>query len=332
VRIGIGVGAGAGDENSISSMIKQVQRAEESGFDSVWVANIFGVDAITFLAMAGRETSKIELATGVVPTYPRHPTVMAQQALTAAAASENRFTLGIGLSHKVVIENMMGLDYSKPIRHTREYLSVLIPLLEGEQVRFRGEEYRVAAQVEVGGAKRPPVLVAALGPQMLKLAGKMADGTVTWMGGPKYLAETAVPTIRAAAAEAGRPAPRIAAGFPIAVTNEVESARATASKVFAVYGTLPSYRAVLDIEGAEDASSVAILGSAAEVETQVRALAAAGVTDFNASAYAIEGDPNAISRTYELLAGLAKAGFRPSAKSFVRQHPDEPFTDTRRSG
>src|SRR5688572_24127605 len=139
VRIGIGVGAGAGDENSISSMIKQVQRAEESGFDSVWVANIFGVDAITFLAMAGRETSKIELATGVVPTYPRHPTVMAQQALTAAAASENRFTLGIGLSHKVVIENMMGLDYSKPIRHTREYLSVLIPLLEGEQVRFRGE-------------------------------------------------------------------------------------------------------------------------------------------------------------------------------------------------
>ena len=138
-----------------------------------------------FLALAGRETSKIELGTGVVPTYPRHPTALAQQALTAAAASNNRLTLGIGLSHRVVIENMLGLDYSKPIRHTREYLSVLMPLLEGNRVSFRGEEYRVAAQIQVAGAARPPVLVAALGPQMLKLAGKMADGTITWMGGPK---------------------------------------------------------------------------------------------------------------------------------------------------
>ena len=308
MRIGIGVGAGAGDEGSISSMIKQVQRAEESGFDAVWVANIFGIDAIMFLALAGRETSKIELGTFVVPTYPRHPTALAQQALTAAEASGNRFTLGIGLSHKVVIENMFGMDYSKPIRHTREYLSVLMPLLEGKQVSFQGEEFRVNAQISVPGAKKPPVMVAALGPQMLKLAGKMADGTATWMGGPKYLAETAVPAITSAATEAGRPAPRIVSGFPIAVTDKVEAARDSASKLFAVYGTLPSYRAVLDIEGAADASSVAIVGSAAEVESQVRALAAAGVTDFNASAYPVEGDPNAIARTFELLAGLAKAG------------------------
>ena len=308
MRIGIGVGAGAGDEGTLGAMIKQVQRAEESGFDSVWVANIFGVDAITFLALAGRETKTIELGTGVVPTYPRHPTAMAQLALTAAAASNNRFTLGIGLSHKIVIENMMGLDYSKPIRHTREYLSVLIPLLEGQQVRFTGEEYRVAAQIQVAGAKRPPVLVAALGPQMLKLAGKMADGTVTWMGGPKYLSDTAIPTIRAAAAEAGRPAPRIVAGFPVAVTDNPDAARATASKVFAMYGTLPSYRAVLDVEGAADASAVAIVGNEAEVEKQIRALAAAGVTDFNVSAYAVDGDPTAVSRTFELVAGLAKVG------------------------
>jgi len=307
VRIGIGVGAGAGEEGSLASMIKQVQRAEQSGFDAVWVANIFGVDAITFLALAGRETSTIELATGVVPTYPRHPTAMAAQALTAAAASENRFTLGIGLSHKVVIENMLGLDYSKPIRHTREYLSVLVPLLEGKQVRFQGQEYRVTAQIQVAGATRPPVLVAALGPQMLKLAGKLADGTVTWMGGPRYLAETAVPTIRAAAAEAGRPAPRIAAGFPVAVTNDVAAAKSTASKVFAVYGTLPSYRAVLDVEGAADASSVAIVGNEEEVERQIRALAASGVTDFNGSAYPVEGDPGSVKRTFELLSALAKA-------------------------
>lgn len=308
MRMGIGVGAGAGEEGTVGAMIKQVQRAEESGFDAVWVANIFGVDAITFLALAGRETKTIELGTGVVPTYPRHPTAMAQQALTAAAASNNRFTLGIGLSHKVVIENMLGLDYSKPIRHTREYLSVLMPLLEGKQTTFRGEEYRVAAQIRVAGATRPPVLVAALGPQMLKLAGKMADGTITWMGGPRYLAETAIPAIRAAAAEAGRPAPRVVAGFPVAVTSDSAAARATASKAFAVYGTLPSYRAVLDVEGAADASAVAIVGDEAEVERQIRALAASGVTDFNASAYPVEGDPGALRRTFELLSGLAKAG------------------------
>jgi len=308
MRIGIGVGAGAGEEGTISHMIEQVQRAEASGFDAVWVANIFGVDAITFLALAGRETSKIELGTGVVPTYPRHPTAMAQQALTAAAASGNRFTLGIGLSHRVVIETMFGLDYSKPIRHTREYLSVLIPLLEGQQVRFQGEEYRVNAQITVAGAKRPPVVVAALGPQMLKLAGRLADGTITWMGGPKYLAETAVPAIRAAAAAAGRPAPRVVAGFPVAVTVDAAAARATASKVFSVYGTLPSYRAVLDVEGAADASGVAIVGTEEEAGAQIRALAKAGVTDFNAAAFPVEGDPSAVARTFEFLAALAKEG------------------------
>jgi F420-dependent oxidoreductase-like protein len=203
---------------------------------------------------------------------------------------------------------MMGLDYSKPIRHTREYLSVLMPLLEGKQAMFRGEEYRVAAQITVAGANRPPVLVAALGPQMLKLVGKMADGTITWMGGPKYLAETAIPAIRAAAAEAGRPAPRIVAGFPVAVTVDATAARATASKVFAVYGTLPSYRAVLDVEGAADASGVAIVGTEEEVETQIRALAASGVTDFNASAFPVEGDPNAVARTFEFLSAIAREG------------------------
>jgi F420-dependent oxidoreductase-like protein len=305
MKIGIGVGG----DGTIDAMIKQVQRAEESGFDSAWAANIFGVDAITLLALAGRETSRIELGTGVVPTYPRHPTAIAQQALTAAAASNGRFTLGIGLSHKVVIENMLGMDYSKPIRHTREYLSVLMPLLEGKQVNFQGEEYRVAATVRLAGAEKPPVLVAALGPQMLKLVGKMADGTITWMGGPKYLAETAIPMIRTAAAQAGRPAPRIVAGFPIAVTNNADAARASAAKTFAMYGTLPSYRAVLDVEGAEPAS-VAIIGNEAEVEQQVRALAAVGVTDLNAAAFPVEGDPGAIGRTYETLAALAKAGIK----------------------
>jgi F420-dependent oxidoreductase-like protein len=305
LKIGIGIGITGGE--GLSDAIRAIQRAEEKGFDSVWLPNIFGLDAVTTIAVAGRETSRIELGTFVVPTYPRHPVALAQQALTASAATGGRFTLGIGLSHRVVIEGMLGLDYSKPVRHMREYLSVLVPLLEGKPVQFRGEEYRVQAQLAVPGAARPSVVVAALGPQMLKLAGRLADGTATWMGGPTYLRDTAIPAIRAAAAEAGRPTPRVVAGFPVAVTAHEEAARASAAKVFAVYGTLPSYRAVLDVEGATTPADVAIVGTAGTVERALEHLAAAGVTDFNASPFPVDGDPDAVLRTYELLAHLRAA-------------------------
>jgi len=304
----IGLGIGITGSEGIDDVIRQIQRAEEAGFDSAWLPNIFGLDAITTIAVAGRETSRIELGTFVVPTYPRHPVAMAQQALTAAAAAGGRFTLGIGLSHRIVIEGMFGLDYSKPVRHMREYLSVLIPLLEGKQVQFRGEEYRVQAQLTVPGVSRPSVVVAALGPQMLKLAGRLADGTATWMGGASYLRNTAIPAIRAAAAEAGRPAPRVVSGFPVAVTDYPDRARESAARIFAVYGQLPAYRAVLDVEGAAGPADVAIVGSEAEVEARLRELADAGVTDFNASPFPVDGDPGAVRRTVEFLAAARREG------------------------
>jgi 5,10-methylenetetrahydromethanopterin reductase len=304
----IGLGIGITGSEGIDDVIRQIQRAEEAGFDSAWLPNIFGLDAITTIAVAGRETSRIELGTFVVPTYPRHPVAMAQQALTAAAAAGGRFTLGIGLSHRIVIEGMFGLDYSKPVRHMREYLSVLIPLLEGKQVQFRGEEYRVQAQITVPGVSRPSVVVAALGPQMLKLAGRLADGTATWMGGASYLRNTAIPAIRAAAADAGRPAPRVVSGFPVAVTDYPDRARESAARIFAVYGQLPSYRAVLDVEGAAGPADVAIVGSEAEVEARLRELADAGVTDFNASPFPVDGDPGAVRRTVEFLAAARREG------------------------
>jgi len=313
VRIGIGIGAATGVDGTLDEVLEQARQAEADGFASAWMANIFAHDAITTLALAGKVTSTIELGTFVVPTYPRHPTAIAQQALTAAAATGGRFTLGIGLSHKLVIEDMFGLDYSKPIRHMREYLSVLNPLLAGEAVRFRGEEFRVAAQLTVGGATKPPVIVAALGPQMLKLAGRMADGTATWMGGPKYLADTAVPLITEAAKEAGRPAPRIVSGFPIALTNKRDEAKQAASQTFAIYGQLPSYRAVLDVEGAKDASDIAIVGDESEVERALRNLAEAGVTDFNGSPYPVPADPDAQARTRSFLARLARSGLATPA-------------------
>lgn len=133
MKIGIGIGAGVGEEGDLGQMLAAFERAEAAGFDAAWMPNIFGFDAVTLLSLAGQVTSSIELGTFVVPTYPRHPTALAQQALTAAAATNGRFTLGIGLSHRVVIENMLGLDYSKPVRHMREYLSVLVPLLEARR-------------------------------------------------------------------------------------------------------------------------------------------------------------------------------------------------------
>ncbi|MFN0093894.1 MAG: TIGR03564 family F420-dependent LLM class oxidoreductase [Dehalococcoidia bacterium] len=303
MRIGIGIET-AGE---LDAVLANFSKAEADGFDSVWLPNIFGYDAITLLSLAGRVTERLELGTFVVPTYPRHPSALAQQALTAAAATQNRFVLGIGLSHKLVIEDMFGLDYSKPIRHMREYLTILDRALTGQPTRFAGEEYRVGFQVQVPGAKKPPVVVAALGPQMLKLAGRLSDGTATWMGGPKYLAETAIPTISAAASEAGRPAPRVVSGFPIAVTTLPDQARKSAAAALVIYGQLPSYRATLDRGGYGTPGDVAIVGSEAQVLDQMKALAAAGVTDFNASPFAVEGDPGAGARTYAFLAEVARS-------------------------
>jgi len=302
----IGLNAGLGRNVSLDDLLTQIAVAERDGFASVWVSNIFSFDALMLLALAGSHTKTIELGTAVVPTYPRHPSALAQQALTAQAVTGNRLALGIGLSHKVVIEGMLGLSYAKPIRHMREYLAVLNALLSGNPASFQGEEYRVNAQLSVPGAKAPPVLVAALGEQMLKLAGAQSDGTVVWMGGAKYLGETAVPSITKAAREAGRPAPRVVASFPVAVTSKTGAARLSASKVFAVYAQLPSYRAVLDIEGAAGAADVALIGSEEEVAAQVKRLADAGVTDFSAALYDVREDPEARERTYRFVAGLAK--------------------------
>lgn len=304
----IGLNAGLGRNAPLNDLLAQIEKAEADGFPSAWVANISAHDALMVLALAGRQTKKIELGTAVVPTFPRHPVALAQQALTAQAASGNRIVLGIGLSHRVTIEDRLGLEFAKPILHMREYLSVLNGVLTGKPSEFRGKQYRVKTQLTVPGATPPPILVAALGPQMLRLAGTLASGTITWMGGRKYLAGTAVPRITKAAREAGRPSPRIVAGLPIAVTNKLDAARATASQNYAVYGTLPSYRAILDVEGASDPAQVAIIGDEVQVEKQLRDLASAGVTDFNASLFEIADDSGARARTYQFLANLAKKG------------------------
>lgn len=297
MRIGIIVGASEGGD--LDALVAQAKSLEEAGFASLWAANIFGLDAITTMAIVGRETERIELGTAVVPTYPRHPTAIAQQALTVSAASQGRFALGIGLSHKLVIENMLGFSYDKPARHMKEYLAVLGPLLRGEAVAHDGDEYKVNLALQVPGAKAVPLLVAALGPVMLKLTGRLADGTITWMTGPKTLEDHIIPTLGKAAADAGRPSPRTVAGLPIVITNDPASARETIGKQLVMYGQLPSYRAMLDREGAAGPADVALAGDEAEVGAALDRLRDIGLTDFNAAIMPIE--EGAGERTLEFL-------------------------------
>jgi len=283
-------------DNSIDGLVAEARQAERDGFASYWMPQIFGPDALTTLAVIGREVPRIELGTSVVPTYPRHPMMLAQQATTTNAIVGGRLCLGIGLSHKVVIEDMMGMSFDKPLRHMREYLSILMPLIEEGKVSFAGETLTAHAGISIPNASRSGVVVAALGPQMLTLAAAKTDGTLTWCTGPETLRTLTIPTITEAASRLGRPSPRVIAALPVCVTADVTGARARAAEIFAVYGQLPSYRAMLDHEGAAGPADIAIVGTAAEVSARIAALADIGVTDFAAVEFGATPDEIAATR------------------------------------
>ena len=298
MRIGAMIGAD-GTKESIDAVVQLGKEIEAAGLDHVWIANIFSYDAITTLALIGRETSRVRLGTAVTPTYPRHPGALAQQALTTAAASNNRFTLGIGLSHQVVIENMFGMSYDKPAKHMREYLNVLMPLLRGETASYQGEQYNVQGlTLDVPGVTDLPVVVAALGPAMIKLTAELADGTNTWMVGPKTMEEHIIPSFHAA----GRQDPAIVAGMPIVLTTNVDQAKEKIAQDLTVYGQLPSYRAMLDREGAAGPADIAIVGDENQLRGEIKRFEDLGVTDFNAAI--MDTEDGAYARTLEFLGSI----------------------------
>lgn len=296
VRIGIFAGHVA--NGPIDKVVGAARAAADDGFPTIWLPQIFGMDALTALAVAGHDVPGIELGTAVVPTYPRHPVTMAQQALTTQSITGGRLVLGIGLSHQQVIERMFGLSFDKPLRHMRDYLEVLVPLLHGEPASYEGETISTNLAVDVKGATPVPVLLAALGPKMLELAGRVADGTATWMTGPATIAGHVVPAITAAAEAAGRPAPRVGVGLPVCVTDDAAAARENAATLFAMYGTLPSYRAMLDREGAAGPEDVAVVGDEAAVGDALDHLGSIGASDFVANIF---GAPEECDRTRAFL-------------------------------
>ncbi|OAA24503.1 F420-dependent oxidoreductase, MSMEG_4879 family [Frankia sp. EI5c] len=310
MRIGTTLSDSAGPD-ALERLRDQLAQAAADGLHSAWLSNIFGLDALTALALAGSQVPGIEVGSAVVPTYPRHPVMLAQQALTTALALGGRFTLGIGLSHRMVIEDMLGYSFDRPLRHLSEYLDVLLPLLDGQPVDVRGETVRAAAALSTPRLGRLPVLVAALGPKMLRLAGERVDGTVLWMTGPRTIREHIVPTIQAAATAAGRPAARVVAVLPVAVTDDADAARDRAAREFKIYGRLPSYRAMLDREGAAGPADVALIGDEEAVRGRIAELAGAGVTDFVAARFSA---PDA-ARTRALLRDLAGNNDTETAKA-----------------
>lgn len=291
MRIAIGVGGA-----TVQDLVDDVRRAADAGFESAWLSNIFGLDAVVGAAVAGAQVPGITLGTAVVPTPPRHPHALAQAAMTAFDACDGRFTLGIGVSHQIVIETMFGLSFAKPARHMREYLGVLLPLLREGSASLQGEEYRVAAPLQRARTDAPTVVIAAMAPVMLELAGAVADGTVLWMTGPRTIDDHVAPRITKAAASAGRPAPQIIAALPVALTDDPDGAREAAAAEFATYGGLPSYRAMLDKEGAAGPADVAIVGDEAAVDAGLRRMADAGVTEFTLAPF---GDGATRKRTVE---------------------------------
>jgi len=287
-------------EPSVTRIGDHIERAAKAGFHGYWLAQTGLSDALLMLTANASRRGNLEVGTAVIPTFPRHPTALAAQALTAQAALGGNLVLGIGLSHRPSVEDRWGLSWDRPLRHMRDYLDVLLPLLSEGTVEHKGDIWSAAVTAVRPTTQPPSVMLAALGPQMLDLAGRRTDGTILWLVGPRTIREHIAPRLNDAAAAAGRAAPRVVCSLPVCVTDDATSARQTIGSVLASYNDLPSYRAMLDREGAAGPGDVAIVGDEAAVTEQLAALADAGTTDFAALPLAF--DTELVDRTWSFLA------------------------------
>ena len=304
--VGIAVAPPAADvANAIDDLIARSQTIAATGVASLWLGQLFDLDAITALAVIGREVPDVQLGTAVSTTYPRHPVVMSSQAQTTQSAIGGRLRLGLGVSHRELVEERLGYSFDKPARHLREYLEVLNALFDHGEVDFRGET-TVADTTgfpgHVPGSSRPDVLIAALGPAMLRVTGELADGTITWLAGARTIGEHVVPTITGAAR--GRASPAVIASLPVCVTNRPAEVAERAAAHLAMYDQYEAYANVLRREGARRAGDVAIIGDEAHVERAIGALGDAGATEFIGNAWGFT-TPEEHDRTVSLLGALS---------------------------
>ena len=287
----------------LDQIITDVQVIETEGFSSYWLAQTALIDATAMLGLAGRQTSSIELGTAVVPTWERHPHALAAQALTAQAACDGRFVLGNGLSHRPVVEGMLRMEWERPVRHMIDYLDVLQPLLVDGKVSHQGEIWSFMGSGGRPTHDPPKVMLAALGEQMLRLAGKRTDGTILWCVGPATIEQQIVPVMGDAAEQAGRPAPSVVCSLPVWVTDDPVPAKNFVATTFKDYAALPSYRAMLDIEGVQGIESIALIGSEQQVADGLGRIAESGATDF--TGVVMGANAEELARARSVLAGHA---------------------------
>ena len=305
MRIGLYGGAATPDK-----IVEQAQQAEADGFSSLWYASGVLGDPLVAMALAGRATSTIELGTAVLQTYPCHPLLQAPRAASVAAAmGRPGFPLGVGPSHESNVRGIYGMSYEHPGRNTEEYVRVLTALLRGEDLEFEGEDWTVRTQEGAVATTHPiPVLLSALSPRLLRVAGEYADGAVLWMATAAAIEEHVTPRITAAARAAGRPAPRIVAGLPLAVHDDVAEARAEVAAGAAMYADRPNYKRIMEVGRAGSAGEAAIVGDETAVEAQLRALFDAGATDVYVFVHPVGADRRASrQRSKDLLRKLATA-------------------------
>lgn len=276
---------------------------EQQGFDTYWLPGGWR-DPLTNIAVAGQTARTIEMGSAVACVYGTHPTAAAETALTVNAALDGRFVFGLGTSHKHMIEGRFGGTFDKPIRQLREYLTILDSLFTTGAVDYTGEALSAHTELRITGVPRPQVLVAALSDQSLRVAGRLSDGiSATWTS-YKTLSEYTIPMVSGAAAEAGRPTPRIVASMPISVNPDVDGARAMAAEEYAVYGTrYTAYKAVFDRQGVPGVAPLVITGDEDAVVAELKRYAEVGVHDFCANPF---GTDEQKQRTIALVGELAR--------------------------
>jgi F420-dependent oxidoreductase-like protein len=304
----IGVVVPVGTGNAVDSAVAYARQAAEAGVASAWFGQRFDVDSVALAGFVGREVPGLAVGSSVVPVYGRHPLTVAGAAQTTQAATGGRYTLGLGLGAKAFVEPVFGERHDRPVLRLREFLTALRAAVETGSVDVAGETLvaRTPMPASVAGGSPLPVVVAAMGPQALRVTGELADGTLPFLAGPRALAEHIVPAITRAAERAGRPVPRIVAAVPGVVTTDVVAAREIAAESTAFYDRVPSYQRVISLSGAEKAADLVVLGDEQTVADEIGRYFDAGATEVVLTQTDLITDEDRL-RTWRLLGELRRA-------------------------
>lgn len=309
------IGAERGDSaRKVKKLVADIEWAESAGLDTAWMPQVPNdFDALTMVALMAAHTTRIELGTAVVPLQAQHPIALARQALSVHAVAGGRLALGVGPSHHWIIEDMLGLTYEKPASYTRDYLEVLHAAFANPgDVDVENDTFTVHNPLDLEPVSPIPILVAALGPVMLRIAGEHADGTVLWMADERAIGDHIAPRITKAAADAGRPAPRIVAGIPVCLcaNSEIDAAKERANRILSEAETSPNYQRLLDRGDARNVGDLCAAGDMEQIQRRFQLFADAGVTDLSVRLLPIGDTRDELVaskyRTREVIAELAK--------------------------